>query len=199
MLATALLALPTLLCAFSASFQCFVALRFVQGLFIPAIFSAASAYIGDEFSSQELPSKIGIYVSGTTCGALLGRLLPGWCAAEWGWSGAFAASAAVTLLLAFLIHLGLPAEKFVVRAHGRSTGNAVLSLMRDARLVITLLVGSGLLLSQVAIFSGVSLLLAVPPYQFGPRAISSIYAIFLAGLSLHRCAVALSPGCRIGR
>ncbi|MFZ3084878.1 MFS transporter [Rhodoferax ferrireducens] len=181
-LATALLALPTLLCALSTSFQFFVALRFVQGLLVPAIFSAASAYIGDEFSSQELPSKIGIYVAGTTCGALLGRLLPGWCAAEWGWSGAFAASAAVTLLLAFLVHIGLPTEKSVVRAHGRSTGHAVLSLMRDARLVITLLVGSGLLLSQVAIFSGVSLLLAEPPYQFGPRAISSIYAIFLAGV-----------------
>lgn len=181
-LATALLALPTLLCAFSASFQVFVALRFVQGLLIPAIFSAASAYIGDEFSSQELPAKIGIYVAGTTCGALLGRLLPGWCAAAWGWSGAFTASAAVTLLLAFLVCLGLPSEKPVVRGHVRSTGKAVRALLRDDRLVITLLVGCGLLLSQVAIFSGVSLLLAAPPYQFGPRAISSIYAIFLLGV-----------------
>lgn len=181
-LATALLALPTLLCAFSPSFQVFVALRFVQGLLIPAIFSAASAYIGDEFSSQELPSKIGIYVSGTTFGALLGRLLPGWCAAEWGWSGAFAASSAVTLLLAFLVHLGLPIEQSSLKAHGRSTGCAVHTLMRDARLVTTLMVGCGLLLSQVTIFSGVSLLLAAPPYQFGPRAISSIYAVFLVGV-----------------
>ena len=181
-LATALLALPTLLCAFSPSFQVFVALRFVQGLLIPAIFSAASAYIGDEFSRQELPSKIGIYVSGTTFGALLGRLLPGWCAVEWGWSGAFAASSAVTLLLAFLIHLGLPIEQSSLKAHGRSTGCAVRTLMRDARLVTTLLVGSGLLFSQVAIFSGVSLFLAAPPYQFGPRAISSIYIVFLVGV-----------------
>lgn len=181
-LAIALLALPTLLCALSTSFQMFVALRFVQGLLIPAIFSAASAYIGDEFSHQELPAKIGIYVAGTTCGALLGRLLPGWCAAQWGWSGAFVASSAVTLLLAFLVRLGLPSEQSVVKVNGRSTGGAVRTLMRDARLVSTLLVGSGLLLSQVAIFSGVSLLLAAPPYQFGPRAIGSIYTVFLVGV-----------------
>lgn len=181
-LATVLLALPTLLCAFSPSFQVFVALRFVQGLLIPAIFSAASAYIGDEFSHHELPSKIGIYVAGTTLGALLGRLLPGWCAAEWGWSGAFAASSAVTLLLAFLIHLGLPIEQSGAKAHSRSAGCAVRALMRDARLLTTLLVGGGLLLTQVAVFSGVSLLLAAPPYQFGPRAISFIYAVFLVGV-----------------
>jgi MFS transporter, YNFM family, putative membrane transport protein len=181
-LATAVLALPTLLCAFSSSFPMFVAIRFVQGLLIPAIFSAASAYVGDEFSSQELPSKIGIYVSGTTLGALLGRLLPGWCAAEWGWSGAFVASAAVTLLLAFLIHLGLPTEQAVVKAHGHSTSRAVRTLMGDARLVTTLLAGCGLLLAQVAIFSGASLLLAASPYQFGPRAISAIYTVFLVGV-----------------
>ncbi len=181
-LATAALALPTLLCAFSASFQVLLVLRFVQGLLIPAIFSAASAYVGDEFSPQALPAKIGIYVAGTTLGALLGRLLPGWCAADWGWSGAFVASSAVTLLLAVLIQLGLPTEQAVVKTLGRSTGSAVRTLMREARLVSTLLVGSGLLFAQVAVFSGVSLLLAAPPYQWGTRAISSIYGVFLVGV-----------------
>ncbi|WP_422624394.1 MFS transporter [Rhodoferax sp.] len=68
------------------------------------------------------------------------------------------------------------------KAHSRSTGCAVRTLMRDVRLVTTLLVGGGLLLTQVAVFSGVSLLLAAPPYQFGPRAISFIYAVFLVGV-----------------
>lgn len=181
-LATAVLALPTLLCAFSTSFQVLVALRFVQGLLIPAIFSAASAYVGDEFNPQALPAKIGIYVAGTTLGALLGRLLPGWCAAEWGWSGAFVASCAVTLLLALLIQLGLPTEQTVVKAHGRSTSSAVRTLVRNTRLVTTLLVGGGLLLSQVAVFSGASLLLAAAPFQWGTRAISSIYGVFLLGV-----------------
>lgn len=198
-LATVLLALPTLLCAFSPSFQVFVALRFVQGLLIPAIFSAASAYIGDEFSHHELPSKIGIYVAGTTLGALLGRLLPGWCAAEWGWSGAFAASSAVTLLLAFLIHLGLPIEQSGAKAHSRSAGCAVRALMRDARLLTTLLVG-GAYCSRRSLFFLVSpCCWPHHPTNLAPVPSVSSMPFFWLGLSLHRCAAAGFLGCRIGQ
>ena len=70
--------MPTLLImTFVASVPQMIALRFVQGLLLPPIFTVAVAYIGDEWPAADVPRVAGIYISGTSIGGFCGRFIPG--------------------------------------------------------------------------------------------------------------------------
>src|SRR5262245_28383015 len=47
--------IPMTLIAFSLSVEGMIAWRFVQGLLLPPIFAVASAYVGDEWPTPEVP------------------------------------------------------------------------------------------------------------------------------------------------
>src|ERR1700739_1139617 len=67
---------PTLLMTLVQSVPAFAFWRFVQGLFLPPLFTVAVAYIGDEWPAADVPRVAGIYISGSSLGGFSGRLIP---------------------------------------------------------------------------------------------------------------------------
>src|SRR5271169_2907390 len=64
---------PTLMMTLAATVPQLVALRFVQGLLLPPIFTVAVAYVGDEWPHAEVPRIAGLFVSGSSVGGFFGR------------------------------------------------------------------------------------------------------------------------------
>ncbi len=88
----ALLALATFACAFAPDFRTLVALRFVQGLLVPAVSAVAVAYLGDLGGKRDLGSLIGIYIGATVTGGFVGRVGSGLIADAWSWRASCMAS-----------------------------------------------------------------------------------------------------------
>src|SRR5258706_10203543 len=79
-LATLLLAVPTLLASTATTLSMLIFWRFLQGVVMPGIFGVAIAYIAEEWPPGSVASAMSLYVSATVLGGFLGRVVIGYAA-----------------------------------------------------------------------------------------------------------------------
>jgi MFS transporter, YNFM family, putative membrane transport protein len=176
------LVVPTLMMMFAESVPQLVALRFVQGLLLPPIFTVAVAYVGDEWPPAEVPRVAGLFISGSSVGGFCGRFVTGAVADLFGWRASFAAVALLTLLGALIVTLALPRERSFVRSGGLlASARQMLAHLRNPRLLAIYAVGFGVLFNFIATFTYVSFHLAVAPYFFTPTMLGALFATYLSG------------------
>ena len=190
--ATALLSLATLACAFAPSLGALVALRAVQGAFVPGMTAVSVAYAGDRFGGRGLPQVVAGIIGASVVGGLLGRVLAGGIAAHGGWRAPFVAFAALTAVAALLLARGL-AEGGARRGDGMAAAWAgMLGHLRDPRLVGAYLVGGALFFAFIGIFTYLPYRLSAPPYRLPAGVVSSVYLVYVAGVVSSRAAGRLS-------
>jgi predicted MFS family arabinose efflux permease len=176
------LAVPTLMLAFSTSLPQMIFWRAVQGLVLPPIFAVTLAYIGDEWPPAGATRAAGIYTSGSSLGGFGGRLIVGIIADLLSWRYGFGALAVVTLLGAIAVVLLLPHEKQFVRSEGLiASGKQMLAHLRNGQLLATYAVGFGVLFNFIATFTYVSFHLADPPYNLSASALGLLFVVYLTG------------------
>jgi MFS transporter, YNFM family, putative membrane transport protein len=173
---------PTLIMTLASSVPQLVALRFVQGLLLPPIFTVAVAYVGDEWPPTEVPRVTGLFISGSSVGGFCGRFLTGIVADLFGWRASFAAVALLTLAGGLMVTMVLPREKSFARSAGFFVSlRQMVSHLRNPRLLAIYAVGFGVLFNFVAAFTYVSFHLAGPPYFFTPTLLGALFATYLGG------------------
>ena len=180
-IATAILSVATLACAFAQTFGALVALRAAQGLFVPGVSAVAVAYAGDRFGPRELPSVVGGIISASLVGGLLGRVLAGTIAAHSSWRTSFVVFAALTAVVAVLLARGLT-EGVARERHGLGASWAgMLRHLADPPLLGAYVVGGSLFFGWIGIFTFLPFRLAAPPYGLSTAAISSVFLVYSAG------------------
>jgi len=173
---------PTLIMTLASNVPQLVALRFVQGLLLPPIFTVAVAYVGDEWPHAEVPRVTGLFISGSSVGGFCGRFLTGVVADLFGWRASFAAVTLLTLAGGLIVTLALPREKSFVRSAGFFVSlRQMVSHLRNPRLLAIYAVGFGVLFNFIAAFTYVSFHLAGPPYFFTPTLLGALFATYLGG------------------
>lgn len=181
--AMALMVIPTVLVALSTSITELVLWRFVQGLLVPPIFAVTLAYIGDEWSSDEIPGVTAAYIAAGGLGGFLGRFISGVVADHGGWRAAFWIYATVTALAAPYVAWALPRERHFVRAEGlRHSTRLALGHLFNAPIVATFAMGFAVLFSFVAAFTYVNFYMAAPPFGLSPSALGSIFVVYLVAV-----------------
>ncbi|MEI3478568.1 MAG: MFS transporter [Bilophila sp.] len=110
--AICLLGISGALIYLAPSFSVLLAVRFLQGLLPPAIFTAIMAHISNKFQGSELQRALALYIGATILGGVAGRILAGLLASLWGWRISL-------LLLALSIAPGLP-SLFRLRSEARA-------------------------------------------------------------------------------
>jgi len=169
---------PTLMMMFADSVPQLVALRFLQGLLLPPIFTVAVAYVGDEWPPAEVPRVAGLFISGSSVGGFCGRFVTGAVADLFRWRASFLAVALLTLLGA----LALPRERGFVRSGGLlASARQMLAHLRNPHLLAIYAVGFGVLFNFIATFTYVSFHLAAAPYFFTPTMLGALFATYLSG------------------
>jgi len=177
-----LLAVPTLLIAFTPSLHALIALRFLQGLVLPPIFTVVVAYIGEEWPPAEATGVTGLYMAATSFGGFCGRFFAGLLADTIGWRNGFVAFAALTFACGLVVGVLLPRERNFLRSEGLATaGRQMLGHLRNPRLLAIYAVGFGTLFNFVALFTYVSFLLAAPPFNLSATALGAIFVTYLVG------------------
>lgn len=183
-IAAAMLAVtvPTVLMGFAPDLPSLVAIRFVQGLLLPPIFTVLVAYIGEEWPRGEATSMTGVYIAACSFGGFLGRALTGAVADLSTWRTAFLVDGLITLALAVAVATLLPREQRFVRA--RHVGAAFAQMLKhfaNPQLVATYALGFGVLFNFLAAFTYVTFYLAGPPFRLSPALIGAVFVVYLFG------------------
>ena len=176
---------PTVMLTLAPDVHAIAVWRFVQGLFMPAIFAVTVAYIGDEWPPAEVAGVAGVYVTGSSIGGFAGRMVPGALSDLIGWRSAFLVLAAMTLVAAVAILFMLPREKRFVRSQGfAASGAQMLRHLRNPQLIATFAVGFGTLFNFIATFTYVSFHLAAAPYNFSSTWLGALFFTYLGGTAM---------------
>jgi len=157
------------------------AVRFLQGLLLPAIFSSAVALTSEFWGPAEAADVIGLYVLGSVLGGFSGRFLTALAAHRFGWRGGFLLLALVTVLTAIALWRWLPRPPHRAAAN-RSTGlHALADHLKNPAIMATCGIGASVLFSNVATFTYINFQLARAPFSLSTAQLGSIFAVYLIG------------------
>jgi len=101
--ALALLALDQVCFYFADEFWHLIMLRLLQGLLLPAIFTALMTYCASMVPAQLVRRAMGFYIGATILGGFSGRLMGGVFASSFDWRSAFVVMGLMQLLPLFLL------------------------------------------------------------------------------------------------
>jgi YNFM family putative membrane transporter len=190
--ALGLLALATAACALAPSLPALVALRALQGLFVPGMTAVSVAYAGDRWGAVELRGVVGGLIGASVVGGLAGRVGAGAITAQAGWRTAFLAFAVLTALAA----LGVGRELSPLRASPSDrlgvAWRGMADHLRSRRLVGAYLVGATMFFGWMGLFTYLPYLLSGPPFGFSTGVVSSVYLVYAVGVVVSPLAGRLS-------
>lgn len=180
--AFALLVVPGVLATQAHTLGALNLARFAQGLLIPLVMVAVSAYLAEEAPPQRFAHLLTAYVTGTIVGGFAGRLLSGVAEHAGNWHLAFGLLALTNLLGVGTVLLGLPRERqFTPQRRPREAARTLLAHLRNPVLRLTCAVGFLILFVLVSVFNTVTLRLADAPYSLASGLIGLIFAVYLLG------------------
>ena len=103
-------ALSLLLC-FMPNVQAIIGLRFLQGIAVAGVPAVVMTYLVEQIDRRYLPRVMGFYISGTSLGGLLGRLIPGVALDFTDWRYAVLLSAGFAILMAVVTAAIIPPQR----------------------------------------------------------------------------------------
>ena len=183
--AMALAALCNLLAGAAPSWEWLLAARAAEGLALGGVPAVAMAYLAEETPPHRLGLTMGLYVSGTAFGGLIGRVATGGLAEGLSWRGALTAVGLVDLAAAAAFLVLLPASRrFVARKNlsARAHLQAWLGHLRTPRLPGLFLTGFLALGALMAVYNFIGFRLSQPPYGLNQAQIGLIFFAYLGGV-----------------
>jgi YNFM family putative membrane transporter len=190
--ALGLLALATAACALAPSLPALVALRALQGLFVPGMTAVSVAYAGDRWDAVELRAVVGGLIGASVVGGLVGRVGAGAITAHAGWRTAFVVFSVITALAA----IGVGRELSPLRASPASGLGAawrgMADHLRNRRLIGAYLVGATMFFGWIGLFTYLPYLLSAPPFNLSTGLVSSVFLVYAVGVVVSPLAGQLS-------
>ena len=164
-------------------YEVFLAVRGVQGLVLAGFPANAMAYVMEEFPIHQAGTIMGLYISGTVVGGMMGRLAAGWITAWYSWQAAMLALAACGAFAAIWFIYSLPSSQ-----HQGGQGGETLGLLESLQRAITeqqllylYLCGFLIMGAFVTLFNYMSYLLMAEPYGLSAADIGTLFLLNAIG------------------
>lgn len=169
-----------LVCATTASFPVLVAMRALQGAFVPALTTCIAAWLSRTLPPQALNVAMGTYVSAQVAGGLGGRLLAGWAFAPAHWRYAFVTVGAALLVVTLLVapRLAEPARASVAR----TPSTPLLHLVRRRPQMLAQIAAFGAFGAFSTAFNYFPFYLSRAPWNLSTATITTLYLVYVAGI-----------------
>ncbi|MCQ4158409.1 MFS transporter [Roseomonas sp. GC11] len=192
-------ALLTLAAAFAPGWEGFLALRALLGVVLSGLPAIAMAYIAEEVHPRSSGYAMGLYISGSAFGGLVGRVLAGLLLDLGGWRWAMGGIATLGLLSALVFWRCLPeSRQFRPRPllWGAMAANFATHL-RDGGMRWLYLLGFLLMGSFVTIYNYIGYRLLAPPFSLPHSLVAMVFLVYLVGIGSSTLAGGLAD--RFGR
>jgi YNFM family putative membrane transporter len=167
-------------CAMVREMAQLIALRFVQGLFIPALTTCLAAYLAQHLPVERLNVVMGSYVSATVAGGLGGRLLGGWIHPPLHWRYAFVTVSLLVALATLAALRFLPPEK--PKAAATKADQGFLALLARPELLRIYSVAFLAFWVFSALFNYLPFYLAGPAFRASTQRITFMYMAYVLGI-----------------
>jgi YNFM family putative membrane transporter len=178
-LASALVAPPTLASALAPSFEVLLACRAVQGLCMPGLLTVGAPYVVEVFGPRLGGRAMGLYILALVSGGIVGRVGVALATTVAGWRWPVAALSALPAAGAVLMARTLP-EAPVAESTARRW-DAVRRLARNRGLQQATAAASALFFAFVGVFSFVTFRLEGPEFHWSQAAGSLIFLMWGLG------------------
>ncbi len=175
-----LVAFGGIICAVTENLWILIGARFLQGIFIPALTTCLAAYLSKQLPESSLNVVMGSWVSATVLGGMGGRLLGGWVHSLLNWRYAFAAAAALILVVTVIALRVLPRTPFEVPKKQKSAGYLKLIKRWDLLRLYICAAGSFGIFSSV--FNYLPYRLADSPFNFSTEMTTMLYTAYIVGI-----------------
>lgn len=102
-----MLAATCIIFVYVPNFKLLLLTRFLQGLILPAILTALTSYIGQQYQGKALHKNMTRYIASTIIGGYFGRMLAANFASFYSWESFYYVIAAALTMLAITINVHL--------------------------------------------------------------------------------------------
>ena len=167
-------------CALVQQMPLLILLRFVQGLFIPALTTCLAAYLARHLPVERLNVVMGSYVSATVAGGLGGRLLGGWIHPPLHWRYAFVTVSVLVLVSTLAAVWYLPSDKRESAIPADEVG--FLALLKRSELLRMYSVAFLSFWVFSALFNFLPFYLAGPVFGASTQRITFMYMAYVLGI-----------------
>ncbi|RKR76553.1 MFS transporter [Frondihabitans australicus] len=178
-----------------------LAVRVVQGFALGGVPAIAVTYLHEEISRGVSAVAAGTYVSGTTLGGLLGRVVAAPLGELWGWRAGILVVALVSAAATVVFALLVPRAQGFVRRDSGATRVAlprvVARQLRNPGLLVLFAQGLLLMGGFVAVYNYLSFRLEAAPFRLTASQSALLFFAYLAGTVSSRVAGSLVV--RLGR
>jgi YNFM family putative membrane transporter len=164
--------------AAAPTFALLLAARAVDGIALAAVVAVAMGHLGAELDGPAASRAIGVYVSATTVGGLVGRLVPAAFVGLGGWRLSLAVLGVVGGLCAIAFVRLAPPARATTADHPR---RAALVHLRDPGIVRLCLVAMLLMGGFVATYNYLTYRLAARPFDLSTGVVGLVFIAYLAG------------------
>lgn len=169
--------------AFLDNFYLLLVVRLLQGVLLSGFPAIAMAYIHEEFQPGSTGLVMGIYVSGTSIGGLLGRIIVSVLSDFFSWQIALGGLGVICLAAAGWFYVSLPASQHFV-AHRPQLSYVLQGLrdnLRDGRQQALYSLGFLLMGSFVTLYNYIAYPLRAEPYSLSQSAVGCIFFVYVIG------------------
>jgi len=166
--------------ALTHNLHVFIAIRFIQGLFIPALTTCLAAYLARTLPAERLNIVMGAYVSATVLGGLGGRLLGGWVHPPLHWRYAFISAAMLIFAATIAARYELPPDTRSRSGLLTTTGYKALLVRKELSVFYFCAAGSFSIFSSV--FNYLPFRLTASPFLFSTHTITMLYLAYIVGI-----------------
>lgn len=176
-------ALCCILTAVCPNFSTLLVIRAIQGVVAAGLPAVAMAYLSEEMEAGSLGFAMGLYISGTSIGGLLGRVLVSYLSDQFTWRIGIASIAVLSLILSLLFWRNLPESRHFTprRIAARSFIRSFEQQFRDPGLVCLYLVGALLMGGFVTLYNYIGFRLLGSPYHLSQSLVGLIFVVYLVG------------------
>jgi len=177
--------LLSVLLAFIPSWPALLAVRALEGVVLGGVPAVAMAYLAEETAPGDLGSAMGLYVSGTAFGGMMGRLGIGALTELAGWRVALGVMGLVCLGAAVGFRLLLPSPQRAIVKRRRGLGDdlqawkAHLAHPHLPWLFLTGFLNQGI---YVAVFNSLGFHLMQSPFHFSQAQVGLVFLVNLCGM-----------------
>ena len=173
-----LLAVPTALLVVAPDLATFTVLRVVQGLCMAAAFTLTLGYLGEHCSGMQAGGAFAAYITGNVASNLFGRLFAASVADHFGVGPTFLALAALNLLGAGLVYVGLTHATTMMGSAARPVLSIWAEHLRDPRLRAAFAIGFCILFAFIGTFTYVNYVLVRTPIALSQMTLGFVYFVF---------------------
>lgn len=196
----ALSAFLNILAAVAPTWAWLLAARALEGIALGGVPAVAMAYLAEEADPDRLGFAMGLYVSGTAFGGMIGRVAIGVLAELFSWRGALALMGLLDLILALAFLVMLPRSRNFVARRGMTFHEHFMAWyghLRTPFLPALFLVGFLSLGGFMAVLNFIGFRLSIAPYDLNAAQVGLIFFVYLGGVAASSAAGALAD--RVGR